>query len=99
MHWCPIQLSTKVYSSCGHTNSPLDVLFKLMAKYAINPKEIERIDVATYKVAFDLTSQLKTATEDEAKFSLPFCFRHFAAQRKRLLSKLLAGRANRRRST
>lgn len=37
-------------------------------------KEIERIDVATYKVAFDLTSQLKTATEDEAKFSLPFCF-------------------------
>lgn len=64
----------KVYSSCGHTNSPLDVLFKLMAKYAINPKEIERIDVATYKVAFDLTSQLKTATEDEAKFSLPFCF-------------------------
>lgn len=61
----------KVYSSCGHTNSPLDVLFKLMAKYAINPKEIERIDVATYKVAFDLTSQLKTATEDEAKFSLP----------------------------
>lgn len=45
-----------------------------MAKYAINPKEIERIDVATYKVAFDLTSQLKTATEDEAKFSLPFCF-------------------------
>ena len=47
----------KVYSSCGHTNSPLDVLFKLMAKYAINPKEIERIDVATYKVAFDLTSQ------------------------------------------
>ncbi|MBS1344342.1 MAG: MmgE/PrpD family protein, partial [Sutterella sp.] len=64
----------KVYSSCGHTNSPLDVLFKLMAKYTINPKEIERIDVATYKVAFDLTSQLKTATEDEAKFSLPFCF-------------------------
>ena len=28
----------------------------------------------TYRVAVDITSKLKAATEDEAKFSLPYCF-------------------------
>ena len=42
-------------------------------KYGIKAEDIESVQVKTYKVSVDLTSQLKTATEDEAKFSLPYC--------------------------
>jgi 2-methylcitrate dehydratase PrpD len=63
----------KVYSSCGHTNSPLDLTFKFIKEVQPNPDDIEKIDIQTYKVSVDLTSALKVATEDEAKFSLPFC--------------------------
>ncbi|MCF0254248.1 MAG: MmgE/PrpD family protein [Duodenibacillus sp.] len=63
----------KVYSSCGHTNSPLDMTFRLKREHAVDPAAIESVLVKTYKVSVDLTSQLKVATEDEAKFSLPFC--------------------------
>ena len=63
----------KVYSSCGHTNSPLDVVFMMRKKYGIKAEDIDSVQVKTYKVSVDLTSQLKTATEDEAKFSLPYC--------------------------
>ncbi len=63
----------KVYSSCGHTNSPLDVVFMIRKKYGIKPEDIEHVTVRTYKVSYDLVAQLKVATEDEAKFSLPYC--------------------------
>lgn len=63
----------KVYSSCGHTNSPLDVTFAMKKKYGLKAEDIKHVTVKTYKVSFDLTHELKTATEDEAKFSLPYC--------------------------
>ena len=63
----------KVYSSCGHTNSPLDVAFIMKKKYGIKAEDIAHVKVETYKVSYDLTRELKTATEDEAKFSLPYC--------------------------
>ena len=63
----------KVYSSCGHTNSQLDLVFKFLKAINPNPEDIEDIQIKTYKISVDLTSQLKVETEDEAKFSLPFC--------------------------
>lgn len=63
----------KVYASCGHTNSPLDVMFKMLNAYPLEPEKIARIDVETYQIAASLTAELKTANEDEAKFSLPYC--------------------------
>ncbi len=63
----------KVYSSCGHTNSPLDMMTRICRKYAPIPSDIVSIKVKTYRVAVDLTAALKTKTEDEAKFSLPYC--------------------------
>ncbi len=64
----------KVYSSCGHTNSPLDALFLIMKENKLDAGEIESIDVETYKVSVDITSALQCETEDQAKFSLPYCF-------------------------
>lgn len=63
----------KVYSSCGHTNSPLDLVFKFIKAVNPKPEDVDDIQIKTYKISVDLTSELKVATEDEAKFSLPFC--------------------------
>ncbi len=64
----------KVYASCGHTNSPLDALFELIRTKHPDPDQIESIAVKTYRVSVDVAGQLKCATEDEAKFSIPYCF-------------------------
>ncbi len=72
----PLLASTafyKVYASCGHTNSPLDALFQIMAKGDIPLAAIRQAQVGTYRVAVDLTGELKNSNEDEAKFSLPYC--------------------------
>ncbi|MFW0765519.1 MmgE/PrpD family protein [Trabulsiella odontotermitis] len=63
----------KIYASCGHTNSPLDALFSLLKQHTISPEHIKQITVETYKVAVDITRELKSDTEDAAKFSLPYC--------------------------
>ncbi len=44
-----------------------------LRKRGVDPSQIEHIRVETYKISVDLTKDLKVATEDEAKFSLPFC--------------------------
>lgn len=65
----------KKYSSCGHTNSPLDGLVSLMEQHPdIKPENVSSVTVRTYKISVEITSELKCATEDEAKFSLPYCF-------------------------
>jgi len=72
----PLLASTafyKVYASCGHTNSPLDAVFKIVEKHDIPLQFIRRIQVGTYRIAVELTGQLKNNSEDEAKFSLPYC--------------------------
>lgn len=63
----------KVYASCGHTNSPLDAVFKIMEKHDIPLQSVRRIQVGTYRTAVELTGQLKNNNEDAAKFSLPYC--------------------------
>lgn len=63
----------KDYASCGHTNSALDAVFAILNKQKIRAEEIENILVETYKISVDLTGRLKCDTEDQAKFSLPYC--------------------------
>ena len=55
--------------------SPLDALCALMKAHPeIRPDTVKSIRVKTYRVSVDITSALKCSTEDEAKFSLPYCF-------------------------
>lgn len=63
----------KMYSSCGHTHSPLDATFSLLQENEISVPAIRDIRIDTYKTSVDLTGQLKNQTEEEAKFSLPYC--------------------------
>ena len=64
----------KVYSSCGHTNTPLDVINKIHKETNFDPRQVEKIVVKTYKVSVDLTSHKNVSTQDSAKFSTPYCF-------------------------
>lgn len=63
----------KIYASCGHTNSPLDAIFSIMRRQDIVPADVKAVRITTYRVAVDLTGQLKHETEESAKFSLPYC--------------------------
>jgi 2-methylcitrate dehydratase PrpD len=63
----------KVYASCGHTNSPLDVIFLLMQEYDIPVMAVKQITIKTYHTAVEMTGQLRHLDEEEAKFSLPYC--------------------------
>lgn len=63
----------KMYSSCGHTHSPLDAVLAIMDEHEIAAEKIKAVEVATYLTSVELTAKLKNGSEDEAKFSLPYC--------------------------
>lgn len=63
----------KMYSSCGHTHSPLDAIFSLMQENEISVQAIRSIQINTYRISVELTGELKNQGEEEAKFSLPYC--------------------------
>lgn len=63
----------KVYASCGHTNSPLDLIFMILQEHDLSPQSIRQVQIKTYLTAVELTGQFKNSNEEEAKFSLPYC--------------------------
>lgn len=64
--------SYKIYPSCRHTHSGVDLALKL-AEEGLEFSEIEKIVVKTYSHARDLVGEFKYDTPYKAKFSLPFC--------------------------
>ena len=58
----------KMYSSCGHTHSPLDATFSLIQANEISAPDIRNIRIDTYKTSVDLTGQLKNQTETKLNF-------------------------------
>lgn len=63
----------KVHSSCGHTHSPIDALFKITGQYKISPEDVRSIRLSTYTEALGLIANPNPATPFEAMFSAPFC--------------------------
>lgn len=63
----------KMFSSCGHTHSPLSAVFTLIRRCPPEPADIRRIRVRTYRTSVELTGRLATESEEAAKFSLPYC--------------------------
>lgn len=63
----------KVYASCGHTNSPLDLIFSMMEEHDLSLQQLKQVQIKTYLTAVELTGQFKHSNEEEAKFSLPYC--------------------------
>ncbi len=63
----------KVYASCGHTNSPLDAVFSILQRRELPLASIKTVRIATYRTAVQLAGEFKNQSEEEAKFSLPYC--------------------------
>ncbi len=64
--------SYKIYPSCRHTHSAVDLALQL-ASEGLEPNDIEKITVRTYSHARDLVGEFTCDTPYKAKFSLPFC--------------------------
>lgn len=63
----------KMHVGCRHTNSPVDGTLELVNKYSLNPKDISKVTVRTYKLAKDLVGKTNPKNITEAKFSLIYC--------------------------
>lgn len=61
----------KFHACCGINHTPLDAVAEITAKHRVDPKEIERIEVKTFKAATMLTGDYPR-TELGAKFSIPY---------------------------
>lgn len=62
----------KSHTCCGHTFAAIDGALELRDEHGIDPDLIERIEVATYGVAIEVTGNATPATAFEAQFSLPY---------------------------
>lgn len=63
----------KIYPSCRHTHSAVDVALRLAKEHDIRPEEVIRVNIETYQSAIDIAGNPTPASSYEAKFSLPFC--------------------------
>lgn len=64
--------SYKIYPSCRHTHSVIDLALKLQAE-GLETDKIEQVTVKTYNYAVNLVGSPDYATPYKAKFSLPYC--------------------------
>lgn len=62
----------KNHTCCGHTFAAIDGALELRDAHDIAPDQIERIEVATYGVAIEVTGNATPRTSFEAQFSLPY---------------------------
>ena len=64
----------KFHASCRHTHSVIDATLKLVSEYNILPRDVEKIIVKTYSIAYDLCGrEYEPKTPSTAKFSIPYC--------------------------
>jgi 2-methylcitrate dehydratase PrpD len=68
-----LAMTQKNHSACGHAHAAIDGIIALRNRHHLLPQDIERIRIATYKVALDVTGNVAPRTEFEAKFSSPYC--------------------------
>jgi 2-methylcitrate dehydratase PrpD len=62
----------KGHAACRHVHPTLDALMEIVNTYSVGLKEIERIEVGTYPVAYSLTGRHQEGTSElAAKFSIP----------------------------
>jgi 2-methylcitrate dehydratase PrpD len=66
------QITLKNHGCCGHTFAAIDGILALRRAHELQPSMVDRIEVATYRTALDVTGNARPQTAFEAKFSLPY---------------------------
>ncbi len=60
----------KRHACCGHTHTAIDAALELCP--TVRGREIERVEIDTYRVALDITDRIDPHTPYEAKFSIQY---------------------------
>ncbi|HYC38531.1 MAG TPA: MmgE/PrpD family protein [Usitatibacter sp.] len=63
----------KPYACCRHVHAPLDAFDALLATHAIDPADIESVEVHTYSGTFNLPNAARPPDYLEVQFSVPYC--------------------------
>lgn len=66
------RLTFKNHIGCGHTFPAIDGALELQRAHGLRAEDIEQVHVATYKPALDIACYMNPATDNEARFSIPF---------------------------
>jgi len=68
----------KNHGCCGHTFPSIDGVLHLMQQHKLQPKDIKKITLATYKAGLDIIDNATPEGEYQAKFSLQYTVAHAA---------------------
>lgn len=63
----------KFHACCRHVHAPVEALLGLIANHRLDPRRIERIDVATYSGALRLANRPCPLGFTDIQFSIPYC--------------------------
>lgn len=63
----------KFHACCRHVHAPVEALLGLIAEHRIDPRRIERINVATYSGALRLANRPWPQGFTDIQFSIPYC--------------------------
>src|SRR4051794_36644727 len=65
-------ITAKNHGCCGHAFAAIDGALKLREQHRLQPGDIRRIRIGTYRTAIEVTGNFDPKTAFEGKFSLPF---------------------------
>lgn len=63
----------KPYASCRHCHAPVECALILKEKHSIEAKDIQEVNVETYRLAIDGHNHIDIPTPSSAKMSIPYC--------------------------
>jgi 2-methylcitrate dehydratase PrpD len=68
----------KNHGCCGHNFPSIDGVLQLVQQHKLQPKDIQKITLATYKAGLDIIDNATPEGEYQAKFSLQYTVAHAA---------------------
>lgn len=72
----------KIHSSCRHTHHAIDLVIQLATEHDLQPEDIERMEIGTYRVALDITDNTDPKSVYDGKFSIQYCAALAAVKRR-----------------
>ena len=70
----------KPFGCCRHLHGPLDAYLELVERHALDYRQIDAIEVYTYRATFNLSPKPRPRNTIEAQYSVPYCLALCAAQ-------------------
>ncbi len=71
-------MTFKAHGCCGHTFPSIDGVLHLVEQHKLQPQDIKKITLATYKAGLDIIDNAQPEGEYQAKFSLQYTVAHAA---------------------